>query len=261
MNNNTNDSGFSFAKTLIKEVGQILKKGLVEGYQTSWKSDNTPVTNLDIEINKKIIEDIQKAFPGDKIYGEEESAGGDTGYTWVVDPIDGTQALGVIPASMCCIARVDDKGEPLFGLAYNPASDELFACSKGEKATLNDNELKVSDKSELKGSYVFFGSRMPEYVVSNGIAYDVLEKQGVKIFNARALMFGCMMVASGKVEGSVIGVKTPFEAATAKLIVEGAGGRVTDLLGEKTGRLDGDIKGLIVSNSLIHDALVQAFNK
>ncbi len=95
-------------------------------------------------------------------------------------------------------------------------------------------------------------------VAPNGVVYDRIEEQGGKIFNARSLATGCLLVASGKVEGAFIGVKTPYEAATVKLIVEGAGGKVTDLYGNEPGRLDGEIRGLVASNGLIHEALLAA---
>ena len=95
-------------------------------------------------------------------------------------------------------------------------------------------------------------------MATNGVIYDRLEGQGGKILNTRSLAFGCVMVATGKVEGAFIGVKTPFEAAAVKLIVEGAGGKVTDLYGNEPGRLDGEIQGLVVSNKLIHGELLVA---
>ena len=245
-----------FAGKLMKDMGEHVRARIASGYDTTWKPDNTPVTN--IEINQKIIDAIHAAYPTDRILGEEASLDGESGFTWVVDPIDGTQALGIVPTSTTCIARTDQEGQPLFGIAYNAQTDELFESEKGKRATLNGEEIKVSDKSNIKGSYIFLGSRMPDTVAPNGVVYDRIEGQGGKIFNARSLATGCLLVAAGKVEGAFIGVKTPYEAATVKLIVENAGGKVTDLYGNDPGRLDGEIRGLVVSNGLIHKALLAA---
>jgi myo-inositol-1(or 4)-monophosphatase len=252
---------FAFAKALITRIGEQVKKSLSAGYTTSWKPDNTPVTNVDISINQQIIDEIHRAYPSDRILGEELSKDGDSGFTWVVDPIDGTQALGIVPTSTTCIARTDSDGQPLFGLIYNAATDELFAAVQGSPSTLNGRELHVSTKSAVKGSYIFLGSRMPNSVATNGIVYDRLESQGAKVLNMRSLSFGCVMVAAGKAEGAFIGVKTPFEAASVKLIVQGAGGKVSDLYGNEPGRLDGEIRGLVVSNGLLHAALLAALQK
>lgn len=250
-----------FAWKLMGDIGKHVRAGIASGYDTTWKPDNTPVTNIDISVNQHIIDAVHAAYPTDRILGEEASLDGESGFTWVVDPIDGTQALGIMPTSTTCIARTDQEGQPLFGIAYNAQTDELFKAEKGKRTTLNGEEIKVSEKSEIKGSYIFLGSRMPDTVAPNGVVYDRIEEQGGKIFNARSLATGCLLVAAGKVEGAFIGAKTPYEAATVKLIVENAGGRVTDLYGNEPGRLDGEIRGLVVSNGLIHEALLAALRR
>lgn len=253
---------FIFTQTLIRQVGEQIRTQLQAGeFETSWKPDNTPVTDIDITVNQFIIDAVHQSYPADRVLGEEASLDGDSGFTWVVDPIDGTQALGIVPTSTTCIARTDQEGQPLFGLVYNPQTDELFAAARGEKSTLNGHELKVSEKTDIKGSYVWFGSRLQEGLTSNGIAYDRLEGQGAKILNTRSLAYGAALVATGRIDGAYIGVKTPYEAASVKLIVEGAGGKVTDLYGNTPGRLDGEILGLVVSNGLIHELLVAAIHK
>jgi ADP-ribose pyrophosphatase len=247
-----------FAWKLMEDVGKLVRTGIASGYDTVWKPDNTPVTDVDIKVNQFIIDAVHASYPTDRILGEEASLDGESGFTWIVDPIDGTQALGIVPTSTTCIARTDQEGQPLFGIAYNAQTDELFEAEKGKRTTLNGEEVKVSEKSDIKGSYIFLGSRMPDTVATNGVVYDRIEEQGGKIFNARSLATGCLLVAAGKVEGAFIGVKSPYEAATVKLIVENAGGRVTDLYGNEPGRLDGEIRGLVVSNGLIHEALLAA---
>lgn len=249
---------FVFTQNLAKTAGEQVRTMISAGYETSWKLDNTPVTEIDTSVNQFVNNEIKASYPEDRILGEEASVDGTSGFTWVVDPLDGTQALGILPTCTTLIARTDQEGQPLFGVAYNAQTDEVYAAAKGEKTTLNGKEIKVSEKTDIKGSYVFLGSRMPDGVASNGTVYDRIEWQGGKILNARSLATGCLLVAAGKAEGAFIGVKTPYEAATVKLIVEGAGGRVTDLFGNELGRLDGEIQGLVASNGLVHDALLAA---
>jgi len=252
-----------FTEVLIKQVGEQVRAQLrAGGYETAWKPDNTPVTEIDINVNRFIIESIHTNYSTDRILGEEASLDGESGFTWVVDPIDGTQSLGIVPTSTICIARTDQDGQPLFSTVYNPQTDELFSAEWGQKSTLNGLELKVSEKTEIKGSYIWLGSRIRDQsLATNGIVYDRLEDQGAKILNTRSLAYGAIMVATGKSDGAYICVTTPFEAASVKLIVEGAGGKVTNLFGGDPGRLDGEIRGLIVSNGRIHDELVAAIQK
>ncbi len=256
-----NGEDYDFAESLIKDVGDYVRSSLTEVHETEWKADNTPVTPIDIGVNKMVIERIKARFPGDKVYGEEESSENETesGFTWVLDPIDGTQALGKLDTFTVCLARLDSEGQPLFSMVLNPSRDELFAAKRREASTLNGEPIQVSTRDTVKSSYIHFGSGLRfDDLVTNGVAYDRLESQGAKIMNTRSLAFGCVEVAAGQFEGAYVGVKTPFEAASVKLIVEGAGGKVTDLYGNDPGRLDGEIRGLVVSNGLIHDGLVAA---
>jgi myo-inositol-1(or 4)-monophosphatase len=256
---------YEFAEGLVLQAGGLIRDSLAAGnYTSAWKEDNTPVTSIDIAVNKLVIEELHRQYPGDRVYGEEESSdaeGEQSGNTWVLDPIDGTQALEQedYVAVTICLARLDSEGNPLFGIVYNPEKDRLFSAVRGEAATMNGEQIHVSDKSVIKGSYIYFGSKVHgEGLVTNGKIYDSIEGAGGKIENRRALAYGCMQVARGLAAGAYIGVKTPFEAASVKLIVEGAGGTVTDLYGGDAGRLDGEIRGLVVSNGLVHQELLAA---
>jgi fructose-1,6-bisphosphatase/inositol monophosphatase family enzyme len=250
---------FEFANKLMLEISGFMKKHMNANYSTEWKADNTPVTTIDTGINDLVVNRIGSEYPNDRIFGEEGSKNGASGYTWVLDPLDGTQALGLLPTVTCCLALINREGQPVFGLIYNPATDELFSALAGEKSTVNGKSLVVSTKNQIKGSYIFLGSRISiDDMPSNGEIYDSLENQGAKILNTRSLAFSCLMVAYGKAEGAYIAMKTPFEAASVKLIVEGAGGMVTDMFGNDIGRLDGEIKGMIVSNGLLHGSMISA---
>jgi myo-inositol-1(or 4)-monophosphatase len=256
---------FELGQALVLRAGELIRDMLAKGdFTTEWKPDNTPVTSIDIAVNKQILNAIAIKYPEDKVYGEEQSKNlqQTTGHTWVLDPIDGTQALEQrIPAFTVCLARLDAQGRPKFGLVYNPVTDELYAAERGQSSKLNGKPIRVSGKKEIKGAAVFIGSRMHHDVVSNGTFYDRIESQGGKIHNPRALAFGCMQVAAGRADGALIGVKTPFEAAAVELIVVNAGGIVTDIYGNHPGRMDGEINGLVVSNGHIHDALMAALRK
>ncbi len=253
----------AFAKSLLTQVGSKVEGLLKAPYETKWKPDNTPVTDIDIFVTKEVTDMLRQNYPDDSIYGEEESLTlGKSGFTWVLDPIDGTQALGMLPTSTICLARVNSEGSPIFSAVYNPITSELFYSEKGG-SYLNGEKISVSKKDTIKSSYIFLGSRMPEGFATNGKIYDTLENLGAKILNTRSLAYSCLLVALGKAEGAYIGVSTPFEAASVKLIVENAGGKVSDLNGGIPLRFDGQINGLIVSNGndSIHNQLVSSVKK
>lgn len=259
--NESNTNNLQFAIDIAREAGEYIRSALGEVVQTRWKSDNTPVTNIDTTVNALIMKRIKDSYPSDYVYGEEGKSeiSLESEFTWTVDPVDGTQAIGKLDTFTVCIARLDSFGQPTLGVVYNPLRDEMYTANAGEQSYLNGEPCKVSEKETVKSSYIHFGSSIRfDDLATNGVAYDRLETQGAKIFNTRSLAHGCAEVAKGEFDGAYIGMKTPFEAAAIKLIVEGAGGKVTDLYGNDTGRLDGEIKGLIVSNGLIHDSLVAA---
>jgi fructose-1,6-bisphosphatase/inositol monophosphatase family enzyme len=258
-----NTTDLEFTKKLLMRIGASVKSALLLPYETKWKLDNTPVTDIDILVTSEVAKALAENYPNDTIYGEEEAVRiGESGYTWILDPIDGTQALGMLPTATICLARTCPNGLPLFSVVMNPATDELF-YSDGIKSYLNDKQISVSKKDTIKGSYIYLGSRLSNNFATNGIVYDMLEQKGAKIFNVRSLAFSCLMIATGKAEGAYIGVTTPFEAASIKLLVECAGGKVTDLDGNTQSRFDKEINGLIVSNGIdtIHDQLVSAVRK
>ncbi len=117
----------AFAKSLLTQVGSKVEGLLKAPYETKWKPDNTPVTDIDIFVTKEVTDMLRQNYPDDSIYGEEESLTlGKSGFTWVLDPIDGTQALGMLPTSTICLARVNSEGSPIFSAVYNPITSELF---------------------------------------------------------------------------------------------------------------------------------------
>lgn len=249
---------------MAERDGRYIRGALGSEMQLRWKPDNTPVTTIDTAVNTMLIQEIIKKFPHDRIYGEEESYSNasDYNHTWIIDPVDGTQALGKLDTCTVCIARVDRRGNPVLGVVHNPLRDETYMARFGERSYCNGSPLAVSHRRTVKRSYIHFGSALRfEELATNGIAYDRLESQEAKIFNTRSLAYGAVAVARGEFDGAYIGVKTPFEAASVALIVEGAGGLVTDIYGNTPGRLDGEIRGMIVSNGHIHGALVEALRQ
>ncbi len=251
-----------FTKQLLTTASASVCEALKNPYETKWKSNNTPVTDIDLMVTNIVTTALKEKYPEDTIYGEEEAKiEGSSGFTWILDPIDGTQALGMLTTSTICLARINPEGSPVFSVVVNPTTKEMFHSELGD-SFVNGQKMTVSNKDTLKGSYIYLGSRMSSSFASNGSIYDSIEKLGGKIFNIRSLAYSCIMVALGKAEGAYMGVSTPFEAASIKLLVENAGGRITDLEGNKIQRFDTEIKGLIASNGLdgIHEKLISFVN-
>jgi myo-inositol-1(or 4)-monophosphatase len=242
------------AVELAERAGAVARR-YFDHTETSWKSDNTPVTQADIAINELVIEEIARRFPGHGVVGEEASLLRDSAeFVWVCDPIDGTipYALG-IPTSAFSLALTRN-GEALLGVAYDFHAGRLFAAMKGEGASLNGAPLKRSDLSSLKSTVTDI-----EGIWMRDLNDDIdltrlptlLEREGSKILKVCSMVYAGLLVATGQLAGMVSRGDKPWDVAALKVIVEEAGGRVTDLYGENP-RWDGRIRGCIVAARGVH---------
>lgn len=237
------------AKEIIEQAKSIIAEELRRGLEVTQKTDNTPVTQIDTRINEFALEFIGRHFPGDAIYAEEGSGGyGTSGYTWVIDPIDGTRALELgMPTYTICIARVAQDGQPDFSYVYNPSTKDMYEFSRGKKAMKNGRELEVNKARGLAGECVYVSSRMPAAAVQAAEISARLKLAGAEQISTHSLAFGVLLVAEGKAAAAISGVKRPYELASVKPIVEAAGGVVLDLNGNPIARCDTDINGLIAA--------------
>jgi myo-inositol-1(or 4)-monophosphatase len=246
-----------FAKEFAHTAGKIIRENFTLNMSKEWKGDNTPVTETDLNINSLLIEEIGKRFPTHSVRGEEESLVKENAdYVWVCDPVDGTIPFSHgIPICTFSLALVY-KGKSIVGVTYDPFGDRLFSAEKDKGARLNDKPIKVSHSDFLKGtlaSYEHFETE--KYHI--GKLVDYLEmKEGVKTMKLNSFVYPSSLVATGELSFTLFPHITAHDAAAIKVIVEEAGGKVTDLFGNEQ-RYDQEIKGLIVSNGLIHDKLIQ----
>lgn len=249
-----------FALDFAKRAGIIIKDNFSLGMKRDWKSDNTPVTITDISINRMLIEDTEKYFPDHDVKGEEEkSLRNNSEYLWVCDPVDGTIPFSHgIPICTFSLALVKN-GEPILGVAYDPFMDRMFFAEKGKGSYLNNQAIKVSSKSTLLNSLI-------GYEAFARAKYDIKELSGilealeVKTSKFNSFIYTGVLVAAGEFVASIFPNTTAHDIASLKIIVEEAGGKVTDLFGEEQ-RYDQEIKGAIVSNGLVHDQLVEIVGK
>lgn len=175
----------------MQQAKQIITEEMPNGFQTAWKEDNTPVTQIDKRINAAFIAMTADLFPGDLVIGEEESREGvSEAKRWVIDPIDGTQGmLAGLPTYTVCIARLDNDGKPELAVVMNPSTDEVFVAEVGKPTTLNGEVVNVSESDSLKSGLVYMSSRMNEQSASFGVIADRLLEAGAKPFTcARSLM-------------------------------------------------------------------------
>ena len=224
--------------------------------EKTWKSDDTPLTKTDLAVNKLVLDELSKNFPTHGIIAEEESLKKNSEYQWVCDPLDGTVPFSHgYPIFTFALALVKN-GEPIMGIIYDPILDRLFYAEKGKGAFLNDKKIKVSDQKRLN-DYSIIELNVYEKLVK---LPEILLAQGCYIASFVSACYASSLVAAGQFVANIYDYKNPWDGAAVKLIVEEAGGKVTDIFG-KDQRYDRKINGFIASNGFVHQELVELCKK
>ena len=250
----------SFAKDIAHKAEKIMLKYYTGDNGSFYKFDNTIVTKADTEINHYLIEQVKKHYPTHSVDGEEEQFG-KSSHVWVCDPVDGTAMYARhIPVATFSLALVID-GKPVLGVVYDPFSKNLYEATKGGGSFLNGEKISVS-KTKLNDMQSVSNFDMwPEATYDT---YDAIHELGLKTYflSIGSAVHACMEVAKGNFTFELFsgGVHKNCDVAAAKIIVEEAGGKVTDLFGNDQ-RYDQDINGCIVSNGVVHDDVVKSLKK
>lgn len=250
-----------FAKALALEAGAIMQKHFMGDLGITYKDNQSRVTVADLAINDLVIERVKQNFPAHSVRGEEKSNQqiGDE-YVWVCDPIDGTFPYSAgLALGMFSLALVKD-GVPIIAVIYEPITKRLYAAKKGAGATLNDRYINVSSDKLTAGTRVDICDTISSSVADLRTVGTELFKNGIKLSNMRSSVVIGGMVADGSLAAMMTFTPHPHDIAAIKLIVEEAGGKVTDLYGNEQ-RYDQEIKGAILSNGVIHDELVELVKK
>jgi fructose-1,6-bisphosphatase/inositol monophosphatase family enzyme len=243
-----------FATSLARRAGSIMREHFRTGVSHTSKSDGSPVTEADMEINDLVAAQVRMDYPGDGFIGEEGgSVSGASGRVWVCDPIDGTLpfTLGV-PTNMFSLALVED-GVPILGVLYDPYLNRLYEGLRGRGATVNGSRLQVNDSS-LAGSIVSVPTARLGLTDNAALAAAVISG-GSRIFNVASIAYVGSLVAAGQISACVYPATAAWDVAAVKIIVEEAGGRVTDVDGNPQ-RYDEPVRGALISNGRAHDDLV-----
>ncbi len=248
-------------QTLIKatEAGAKELKRFFNGkFKISNKEGiNNLVTEADHAADKAILEVIHKEFPLHGIVSEESvEKVTESEYKWIIDPIDGTvNFANGIP--ICCVSiGLEHNGKMIMGAVYNPIMNEFYFAEKGQGATLNDKKISVGNKTEVLKSCLVTGFPYTYLDQPNGPiqVFERLIRKGVPVRRLGSAATDLCWVAAGRFDGFYEHQLNAWDSAAGFLIVEEAGGKVTDLKGDTYSPYQ---PGIIATNGFIHDELVE----
>ena len=223
---------------------------------TNKEGINNPVTEADHAAEKAIFEVIKNDFPNHFILSEE--AGEiitDSSYKWIIDPIDGTiNFANGIP--LCCISiGLEYNGQIIMGAVYNPIMKEFFIAEKGKGATLNNNKIQVSNKTAVINSCLVTGFPYTYLDAPNGPlqVFEKLIRKGVPVRRLGSAAIDLCWVACGRFDGFYEHKLQAWDSAAGFLMVEEAGGKVTDFAGNYYSVYQPHI---LATNGKIHDEIL-----
>jgi myo-inositol-1(or 4)-monophosphatase len=221
---------------------------------------NNLVTEADHAAEKAIIEVIKNDFPNHFILSEE--AGEiimDSEYKWIIDPIDGTvNFANGIP--ICCVSiGVEKNGEMILGAVYNPLMNEFYFAQKGFGATLNDKKISVSAKTEVVRSCLVTGFPYTYLDSPNGPlqVFERFIRKGIPVRRLGSAAIDLCWVAAGRFDGFYEHKLQAWDSAAGFLMVEEAGGKVTDFEGDDYSPYQ---PHLLATNGKIHDEMLEIVN-
>ena len=236
---------------IAREAGALLMGYFHRRIGFEYKGDVDLVTEADRASEALITERIRARWPRHDLVGEE-GARVETGsdFRWYVDPLDGTTNFAHGFPVFCVSMALEHKGERIAGVIFDPTRDELFAAEKGSGAWLNQRRIRVSKVNNLAECLVATGFPSHKRHKNPNIFFYhqiTLRTHGVRRPGSAALDLAS--VASGRLDGFWEFNLNPWDTAAGVLLVQEAGGTVTDMSG---GKWLLDSRETLATNGLVH---------
>ena len=234
-----------------EEAGEILLAHFGSEKEIRHKGKGNLVTQVDILSEKCIVELLKREYPDHNILSEESnSATPLTDYTWIIDPLDGTNNYVFGIPFFCTNIALARDGDIVLGVTYDPLREELFRAERGQGAYVNDSVIQVSGQDSLGGSVV-------------GLDLGYSDERGKELLDITSKLWGhvhCLRimgsaslglayVACGRITLYLHRFVYPWDIASGLLLIREAGGEVTDWEGKPATSQDEQI---IASNRELH---------
>lgn len=223
-------AAISAGKNILQGFSQLDRVKIVE------KSKNNYISSVDSSSERIIIEEIEKNFPEHAIISEEFGVKSGEEYTWVIDPLDGTNNFINNFPHFCVSIGVMQSNDVIHGVIYDPLKNELFTASKGQGAKLNNQRLRVNRKHNIKGAIVASGVQTDEdnqatTYLSN---LSALINHSVIVRHTGSSALDLAYVAAGRLDGFCKKHLKVWDCAAGILMVKESGGIICDFSGNQT---------------------------
>lgn len=247
----------NFAIETAREAGNILLEKFGREINVSKKGEIDLVTDADLASEKFIVDKIKTYYPRHSILAEESGEAvliKDSKWKWIIDPLDGTTNYAHGYPCFCVTLAVENDGEIVIGVSYDPTRDEMFSAEKGQGASLNNKPIAVSETKKLGDSLLVTGF---PYDVANRSNFAgnfttmLLKSRAVRRDGSAAIDLA--YVACGRFDGFWEEGLNPWDMAAGVLLVEEAGGKVSCYDGSKFSIYKPPI---CTSNGLIHGEML-----
>jgi len=227
----------NIALRAARSAGELIFRSLerLDVLSVNEKDAKDYVTEVDRAAEQAIIEVLRDAFPGHGILAEESGESGpESEFTWIIDPLDGTtNFIHGLPQYAVSIAQTKN-GVLEHAVVYDPNTNEMFTASRGAGAFLNDRRIRVSRRTRLNEALIGTGFpfRRFDHVDAYLAMFKELTQKTAGIRRPGAASLDLAYVAAGRFDGFWEMGLSPWDMAAGALLIQEAGGLVSDLSGE-----------------------------
>lgn len=248
--------------SIVKEAKKFITDDNIHSITEKGRQDY--VTKVDTDIQTFVRENLKEIYPCYNFLGEEN------GYydmnptvpTWILDPIDGTTNL-IHGFNYCAISLgLVYENEALFGIVYNPFTEELFFAQKGKGAYLNDKKIIVSNVTNLSNALISIGTspydKTPDMVNKRFESFKKIFMECPDIRRSGSAALDICYVASGKTDAYFEEFLKPWDYAAATCILEEAGGKITTSNGDNLTYFKNS--NILATNYKLHKIMIDIIN-
>ena len=235
----------NIAVRAARQAGNVIARNIdrFDAFTVSEKATNDFVTDIDRVAERRIIDTIRRSHPDHAFLAEESGAHGRSDFEWIIDPLDGTANFIHGFPHLSVSIGVRHRGRIEHGVVFDPLRQELFTASRGSGAQLNERRIRVASKSSLNGALLGGGfvSREIDRLETHLATLNALMSGSAQVRHSGSGALDLAYVAAGRLDGFWELGLSPWDIAAGVLLVQEAGGIVTEPSGGDDYLRSGDV--------------------